>query len=414
MKRAFAVFVFLGLFCIFYSQGEAISPPPISWSTTIGGSGSDLSLCIQQTQDGGYIMTGITNSYGAGSDDLYLVKTDAQGTLQWSTTYGGSSVEYGQSLDTTRDGGYIITGGTFSYGMGSFDVYLVKTNSLGTLEWSTTFGGSGFDYGHSVQQTQDGGYIIAGYTDSFSLGSTNTDVYLVKTNALGTLEWSTTIGGSKTDRGFSVAQCQDGGYIITGEANSFSPSYALDVYLLKTDSLGTLLWSTTFGGSGYDRGYSVIQTQDGGYIVTGETNSFGSNFDIYLVKTDNLGTLQWSTTLGGNGNDYSYCVQQTRDWGYIITGWTRSFGAGSTDAYIVKTDNLGTLEWSTTFGGSGDDYGMSVQQTKDGGYIVAGHTDSFGAGSDDIYLIKLDGRPTNADLWTEIEDSYTKRYFLDR
>jgi hypothetical protein len=414
MKKGYIVFICLGLLCIFYSQGEAISPPPLSWSTTIGGSGSDYSLSIQKTQDGGFIMVGSTDSFGAGMDDVYLVKTNSIGTLEWSTTFGGSTTDYGQSIATTRDGGYIITGGTCSYGMGSFDVYLVKTNSLGVLEWSTTFGGSGWDYGHYVQQTQDGGYIIAGYSNSFSPGLLYDDVYLVKTNDQGTLEWSTTIGGAKTDRGFSVAQCQDGGYIITGETNSFSSSFMLDVYLLKTDSLGNFQWHKNFGGNNHDRGYSVVQTQDGGYIVTGETGSFGSNYDVYLIKTDSQGNLEWSNTLGGEGNQYSYCVQQTKYNGYIVSGWSMSSSGAASDVYIVKTDYLGTFEWNTTFGGSGDDYGFSIQQTKDGGYIVAGSTSSFGAGSDDIYLIKLDGRPTSADLWKEIESSYTKRYFLDR
>lgn len=395
-----------------FSQGVAVVPPSLSWSTTIGSSGSDEVIEIQQTQDGGFIMVGSTDSYGAGFDDVYLVKTDSKGTLEWSTTYGGFTIDHGQSIQTTRDGGYIITGGTFSYGMGSYDVYLIKTNSLGTLEWSTTFGGTGWDYGHYVQQTQDGGYIVAGYTGSFGAGLD--DVYLIKTNQLGTLEWSTTVGGAKSDRGFSIAQCLDGGYIITGETNSNNSGYVLDVYLVKTDSLGNFQWQKYFGGSGYDRGYSVKQTQDGGFIITGETGSFGSDYDVYLIKTDPLGTLEWSTTLGGAGNQFSYCVQQAKDNGYIITGWSKPNDGVPYDVYIVKTDYLGTYEWSTTFGGSGDEYSLSVQQTKDGGYIVAGYTNSFGAGLYDIYLIKLDGLPTSADLWVDKDSRYTTRYFLEK
>ncbi|MFB3895569.1 MAG: hypothetical protein ACE14V_04625 [bacterium] len=410
MKKVYILIISFSIVSSLFSQGVAVSPPSLSWSTTIGSSRSDQAIEIQQTLDGGYIMVGITESYGAGLDDVYLVKTDSKGTLAWSTTFGGSTTDYGQSIATTRDGGYIITGGTCSYGMGSFDLYLIKTDNHGTLEWSTTFGGSGFDYGHYVLQAQDGGYIVAGYTQSFGAGSD--DVYLIKTNQLGTLEWSTTIGGAKSDRGFSIAQCLDGGYIITGETNSNNSGYVLDVYLVKTDSLGNFQWQKYFGGSGYDRGYSVKQTQDGGFIITGETNSFGSDYDVYLIKTDPVGTLEWSTTLGGTGNQFSYCVQQAKDNGYIISGWSMSSSSAPSDVYIVKTDYLGTFEWSTTFGGSGDEYGMSVQQTKDGGYIVAGMTNSYGAGSDDIYLIKLDGRPTSAELWSDMKTNYVKRYYL--
>jgi hypothetical protein len=209
------------------------------------------------------------------------------------------------------------------------------------------------------------------------------------------ITFETTFGGANLDEGRSVQQTFDSfgnptGYIITGGTFSFGAG-SVDVYLVKTDSLGVEEWSRTFGGANPDGGYSVKQTFDGGFIITGSTGSFGSGgYDVYLVKTDENGNEEWSQTLGGANNDYGSSVQQTSDGGFIITGFTDSFGAGSLDVYLVKTDEDGNEEWSQTFGGAEWDEGYSVQQTSDGGYILTGITESFGAGSRDVYLIKTD------------------------
>jgi serine/threonine protein kinase len=308
--------------------------------------------------------------------------------ITFEKTYGGSESDGAFSVQQTTDGGYIVAGWTSSSGAGSEDAYLIKTDSYGQLQWSKTYGGSEYDDAYSVQQTTDGGYTVAGWT--YSSGAGRDDVYLIKTDSYGQLQWSKTYGGSKNDAATSVQQTTDGGYIVAGWTLS-SGAGGEDVYLIKTDSYGQLQWSKTYGGSRNDAAFSVQQTADGGYIVAGGTYSSGAgDEDVYLIKTDSYGQLQWSKTYGGLKDDQAYSVQQTRDGGYIVAGWTSSSGAGSKDVYLIKTDSYGQLQWSKTYGGSGADCAHSVQQTKDGGYIVAGVTSFSGAGSFDVYLIKTD------------------------
>jgi len=370
------------------------------WSRTFGGSEGDAGFSVEETTDGGFIITGNTGSYGNGSRDVYLIKTDSNGTELWSKTFGGSEGDYGYSVAEADDEGFIITGYTRSYGNEGADVYLLKTDMNGNELWSKTFGGIGYDIGAFVEETLDGGFIITG---SSSYGNGGIDAYLIRTNMNGTELWSKTFGGSEDDYGYSVEETSDGGFIITGLTYSYgNGGENADVYLVKTDMNGTELWSKTFGGSEYDLGYSVEETLDGGFIVAGYTYSYGNggeNADVYLVKTDMNGTELWSKTFGGSEYDLGYSVEETLDGGFIVAGYTYSYGNGGPDVYLLKTDMNGTELWSRTFGGTGIDLGSSVEETSDGGFIITGYTFSYGNGSADVYLLKTDMNGT--ELWSK-------------
>jgi hypothetical protein len=254
-----------------------------AWRRTFGGMEADDGLLVQPTSDGGYVIAGWTYSYGAGSGDVWLVRTDASGNKLWDKTFGGANNDDGYSVQQTSDGGYIITGNTYSYGAGDADVWLVKTDASGNKTWDRTFGGAGDDQGNSVQQTLDGGYILAGLTTSYGAGGM--DVGLIKTDSAGNEVWDKTFGGTGTDRGNSVRQTTDGGYVVAGNTNSYGAGSG-DVWLVKTDASGNKVWDRTFGGTNSDDGNSVQQTSDGGYIIVGNTDSYGAGLaDFWLVKT---------------------------------------------------------------------------------------------------------------------------------
>jgi uncharacterized delta-60 repeat protein len=363
----------------------------VRFAKTYRGPNSDQAFSVQQTSDGGYIVAGWTRSFGAGNHDVLLVKTNANGDIQWAKTYGGASGDFAYSVQQTSDGGYIVAGYTesFVFSAGDRNIFLIKTYANGNLQWAKTYGGLRWDEARSVQQTSDGGYIVAGYTEF--LGAGNADFFLIKTDENGDVQWAKAYGGTSWDEARSVQQTSDGGYIVAGYANSFSAGSA-DLFLIKTYADGSLEWAKTFGGTSYERAFSVQQTSDGGYIVAGYTYSFGAGLDdIFLIKTYANGNLEWAKTFGGTSWDQAFSVQQTSDGGYIVAGRTQSFGAGGRDAFLVKTDANGNLQWAKTYGGEFWDHAFSVQQTSDGGYIVAGFTNSFGAGTwPDLFLIKTD------------------------
>ncbi|HKR05656.1 MAG TPA: T9SS type A sorting domain-containing protein, partial [Bacteroidia bacterium] len=360
----------------FISTGNCFAQQ-VTFQKTFGGTDLDYGNSVQQTTDGGYIIAGWTYSYGAGSGDVYLIKTDAFGDTLWTKTFGGVYDDRGYSVQQTTDGGYIIAGYTTFFVVNYYDVYLIKTDANGNLLWAKSYGGStlGGDVGYSVKQTADGGYIISGRTYSFGGGG---NIYLIKTDANGDSLWTKTLD---EDKGWSCQQTTDGGYIITG---SFGNSN--DVYLIKTDTNGNSVWTKNYGGIFTDYGYSVLQTSDGGYIISGETNSFSAgDRDAYLIKTDTIGNMLWSKTFGGTGDDSGWFVQQTIDGGYIITGT-----CGITNkVYLFKTDVNGDSLWTRTIG-TVSSSGYSVQQTTDGGYIIAGVNSDWFSNPYDVYLIKTD------------------------
>jgi hypothetical protein len=364
------------------------------WNRTYGGAGDDRGHSMVQTSDGGFAIVGFTFSFGAGLSDVYLVKTDASGNIQWNKTYGGPGSDFGYSLIGTSDGGYAIAASTDTYADGYDDFWLIKTDASGNVQWSKTYGSPDDDVPSSLVATSDGGYAIAGITWS-SPAVAPVDMYLVKTDANGNMQWSKTYGGALWEECSSVVETSDGGYAMTGSTTSFGPGDRSDVYLVKTDSSGNMQWNKTYGGDSIttnDSGSSVIQTSDAGYVIAGTTwsSSTGSN-DVYLIRTDVNGALQWSRTYGGTSDERGRSMVQASDGGYAIAGYTYSFGAGAPDVYLVKTDSLGNAQWSKAYGGSNPDFGYSLVRTSDGGFAIAGYTDYPGpSGYDYVFLVKTD------------------------
>src|SRR3989344_2271411 len=260
------------------------------------------------------------------------------------------------------------------------------------IEWQRNFGGKFDDWANAVQQTKDGGYIVAGQTISSEAG--NRDVYLIKTDINGDIKenkgWEKTFGGAGDDYANSVQQTKDEGYVVAGYTKSFKDGNG-DIYLIRIDSSGNKVWENSFGNIGYDDAYSVQQTSDDGFLVAGATGIFGTKvWDVYLAKANSIGEKQWSKIFGGKGDDQAHSIEQTRDGGYIVAGDTDSFRAGGYDMYLIRIDYNGNKLWrgERMFGRSKDDHAYSVQQTSDGGFIIAGRTESFGSGDSDMYLVK--------------------------
>jgi hypothetical protein len=369
----------VSLVAIFTEYAQA----QVRFARTYGGTGEDWVYSVQQTSDGGYILTGITNSFGA-DYNAFLIKTDAFGNVQWAKTYVGI---YASSAQQTSDGGYIVAGA------GADGVLLMKTDENGNIIWAKTYGTIYISvWATSVQQTSDGGYIVTGTIYDNWPGDDYIFYYifLIKTDAFGNVQWAKVYEVSGIDEAHSVQQTSDGGYIVAGNRD-IEDVCCSDIFLLKTDANGNIQWVKTYYIPDDNWSFSFQQTSDGGYILAGATTAFGpGGGDALLIKTDSFGNIQWAKTYGGASIDWASSVQQTSDGGYILAGGTLSFGAGGYDIFLIKTDANGNIQWAKTYGGASWDGADFVQKTSDGGYIVAGWTWSFGAGNRDIFLIKTD------------------------
>jgi len=320
---------------------------------------------------------------------VFFVAMCAFGNNLWQKTFGGSNDEIAHSVQQTDDGGYILAGYTMPLG-GTSDAYFVRLDANGSKLWEKTFGGRGDDGAYSVQQVDDGGYIVAGYTSSFGAGES--DIYVLRLDVDGNKVWERTFGGRSSEEALFVRKLSDAGFVVAGYTNSLGAG-GNDAYVLKLDANGNRVWEKVFGGNVDDAAYCIQQTIDGGYIVVGFTRSFGAGkSDFHVLKLDSDGNKMWEKTFGGNSDDFARCVQQTSDGGYIVAGDTWSLGSGACDVYVLKLDAGGKVLWQKVYGGSRLDYAYSVQQTKEGGYILAGGTSSFGSGGLDVYVIKMDAQ----------------------
>ncbi|MCF8246651.1 MAG: T9SS type A sorting domain-containing protein [Saprospiraceae bacterium] len=360
-----------------YSQG---------WEKTYGGDDYDSARSIVATSDGGFMTVGDSYSQlNSGTNDLYLVKTDALGNVLWEKYFGGSSSDAGYAIEKVSDG-FIIAGYSASFAGGPSG-YLLKVDENGTQLWARTFPKRIFK---SVKNTFDGGFIIGG--DGWDEHG-NTDMWLIKTDASGSPQWEKSFGGTHgADYGRAAVQTEDGGYAMVGE-NRSSASGSADVFLVKVSGNGSTLWQKSYGGSDWDFGNDLAITCDGGFIISGISDSDATDRDIYLVKTDWDGNMQWEQRFGGPNYDHGNAVIQTKDGGYLVTGNNQE--VGSDDLVLIKTDDKGNLIWEKNYGAPSQSLGYDIWQAEDGEYIIAGAL-LTGMKGYEVYLIKTDnlGVPT--------------------
>jgi len=411
-----------------YSQ----SAPDIQWQHTLGGSNLDAASSIQRTSDGGYILAGVTQSNNGdvsgnhGGNDFWVVKLDADGVIQWQKTLGGSDSDLARSVQQTTDGGYVLTGsspstdGDVTGGHGGTDVWVVKLDPDGTVVWEETYGGADSDDGSAIQQTSDGGYIVAGLSRSVdgdvSGNHGGPDAWVLKLGIDGDLQWQKCLGGSDYDAAYSIQQTSDDGYIMAGETGSNDGDVSgnhggegTDCWIVKLDGSGNLQWQRALGGSGTDVAESIRQTNDGGYIMAGYSNSNDGDVtgnlggsDFWMSRLDDMGNIQWQRSLGGSSDDYAGNVQLVSDSGYVVTGETESQDGdltanhGDRDAWVFRLNIEGTLVWQKALGGSANDSGTAIELDNDGGYTMAGWSDSNDGdvtgnhGGRDCWVVKLD------------------------
>jgi len=375
-------------FVLTYSMVSATSVSPVlerEWDMTYGGDSGDVFYSVITTEDG-YVAVGYKTTKIASDRDMWLIITDSRGNVLKDKVYGSNEYDVGYSVIQTENG-YIIAGYTSSNN--DNNVWLVSVDTLGNGIWNKTFGGSRNDIAYSIQKTSDNGYLLIGSTHSFGV---NGDVWLIKVNSTGFEEWNRTYGGVNNEIGYSVIEVSDG-YIFAGSTKTFGMG-GNDMWLVKTNLLGEKVWSKRFGGPNDDSASSVVQTEDGGFLLAGYTSSYGEGGqEIWLVKTDSQGNEVWSKRFGGPNDDSASSVVQTEDGGYIITGLTRSYGANG-NVLLIKTNQYGLAEWSELLGGSSWDVINHIEPTLDGGIILSGSSQSFDDKGAQGWLIKMKPVPT--------------------
>jgi Secretion system C-terminal sorting domain len=368
MKTLFLTTLFL--ITLFLTQSYAQT----QFQVAIGSSNCDDEGDAVQTTDGGYAICGTTQN------DMYIVKLDSTGTLQWTRKVGGADFDNANSIIQTADGAYILAGETTSFGVVGFDMYIVKLSSNGSFLWNKTIGGISHDYANSIIQTADGGYIAAG--ESYSYGGGWCEVYIVKLSSNGSFLWNKTIGVNGINYfAFSIIQTADGGFIVLGRTNPIGTGQA-DIVIFKLGTNATLQWSKYLGGLYDDYAGSIIQTTDGGYAVTGYTY-LGGNYNIYAAKLDSGGNIQWSKNYYNSAEGKGSSIIQTSDGGYVMGCGPQIF---QYQGCLIKLNSGGNIQWSKTLLCEGP----RVIKTSDGGYAASGTTHLVGAGCTDFFIVKLD------------------------
>jgi hypothetical protein len=362
------------------------------WERKIGGSNFDITRDVQETKNGDYVFTGTTRSYGKGGSDVWVGVTDSMGNMIWDKYYGGKDDEEGYSIKQTYDEGYIIAGSTKSFGAGGLDVYVFKIDSKGSILWERPFGGTSNDEAFAVNQTRDDGYIVTGYTKSKTKGGK--DLWVIKLDPQGDREWDKTFGGSYDDEGRDIIELREGGYVVTGYTTAPGGS-GKDLWILELDRNGNKIREYVLGGDTAnggrpppDIGYSVKETNDNSYVVAGTTESSPDNPDFWFIKANSSNKI-WDRKFGGNKPDEAFSVDVTQDGGFILAGRSKSFQSADFNVWLVRADPEGSELWNLTFGGSGDETAYAIKATTDGRYIMAGLVGGMGQGGDG-WLIKAE------------------------
>lgn len=313
----------------------------LEWMETYGGPETEYCYAFTNTFDNGYLLAGTTLSYGTGLLDDYIIKVDSTGTFEWHKYYGGTEVDKLRDVIQSVDTFYYFLGGTTSFGAGGEDIQILKTNIVGDTIWTKTYGDTLNDWANCIIQAPDSNLLFAGWTNNY--GANLGDVLLIKIDTAGNVIWLKTYGGLYLDRGNNVINTFDGGYMIAGNTQSSTFGTANKLYLIKTDNLGDTIWTKAYNNHYFVNCSYIEQTLDSGYIITGNENISGTNPDLYLFKVDKDGNEEWNVTYGGPNLDYGLCVKQTFDEGFIVSGTNSSIGAGSEDIYLIKTTKLGTV-----------------------------------------------------------------------
>jgi hypothetical protein len=358
---------------------------------TNGDTSMDAAWAVIETSDGGYALAGLTQTVGTEDGDFWLIKTDEYGNVEWNQTYGGKKFETAYSLVETSDGGYAIAGDTQSFGAGDSDFWLVKTDENGTVEWTKTYDKGADERAYSLVEASDGGYVLAGDISysSDDLGYGWSDAWLVKTDESGNLEWSRRYGGAGFDCAYGLVEASDGGYVLVGFTQVWGDGWN-DFWLVKTDPNGNLDWSHTYGGDRPQNAYALVEASDGGYVLAGFTELSDAELSAFwLVKTDKYGYMAWNQTIGVD-YDYAWALVEVSDGGYALAGRTDYLAPDGYDVVLIKTDKNGKVKWNQTYGSEMSEEAYSLVATSDGGFIIAGYTSSSGYEYPDCWLTKTD------------------------
>ena len=371
----------------------AAEAPKVMWEKTFGGAEDDGVVALTALPDGGLAAAGWTASKGAGSADAWVLRLDAAGNLVWDRTFGGADWDGATALAALPDGGLAVAGRTDSKGAGDRDAWVLRLDAAGSVVWERTFGGVRGDKANALAVLPDGGLAVAGVTASKGAGGA--DAWVLRLDAGGSLLWEHTFGGALGDMATALAVLPDGGFAVAGWTESKGAG-DLVVWVLRLDAAGNLVWDRTFGAAVEDTAAALIVLADGGLAVAGITESKGAGgLDVWVLRLDAAGNLLWDRTFGGADWDAAQALTALPDGGFALAGWTRSKGAGAGDAWVLGLDATGNLVWERTFGGSGHDEALSVTALPDGGLAVAGWTTAKGAGGADAWVIRLesDSRP---------------------